>query len=158
MPRKQLTLDDYEITRDGQVINKTNGHVLKPQPNGKGYLRVHIDGKLRFVHRLVAEKYIPNPNNYEQVNHIDGNKLNNSADNLEWVTNQENRDHAVETGLHLQGEDCSWSKLNWQKVDFIRTHLELSVQELAEIFNCSPSTIKDVRNYKTWKHKIEKIC
>lgn len=87
MPRKTLTMNDYEITKEGQIINKTNGHVLKPQPNGKGYLRVKIEGKLRFVHRLVAEKYIPNPNNYEQVNHKDGNKTNNSIDNLEWVSN-----------------------------------------------------------------------
>lgn len=84
---RTLTIDDYEITRDGQVINKRTGRILKGQPNGKGYLRVSIGGKLQFVHRLVAIKYIPNPENKEQVNHIDGNKLNNCADNLEWVTN-----------------------------------------------------------------------
>ena len=51
MAPKRLTIDDYEITRDGQVINKTNGHVLKPQPNGKGYLRDRIGGQLTLVHR-----------------------------------------------------------------------------------------------------------
>lgn len=156
--KKAYTIDDYEITKDGQLINKHNNHVLKPQPNSKGYLRVSIGGKLKFVHRLVAEKYIPNPENYEQVNHIDGNKMNNSIENLEWVSNQKNRDHAVKTGLHLQGEDCSWAKLNWEKVEYIREHLELSVKDLAQEFNVSPATIRDVRNYKTWKNKIEKIC
>lgn len=84
---RTLSLEDYEITEDGRVINKHTGRVLKGQPNGKGYLRVHIDGKLRFIHRMVAEKYVPNPDNLEQVNHKDGNKLNNCAENLEWVSN-----------------------------------------------------------------------
>ena len=158
MPRRKLTIDDYEITREGQVINKTNGHVLTPQPNGKGYLRVKIDGKLQFVHRLVAQKYIPNPNNYEQVNHKDGNKLNNNVDNLEWTSNQMNRDHAVKTGLHLQGEDCPWSKLNWEKVEYIRSHPEISTQQFAEMYGVSTGAIKGVRTYKNWKNKIEKIC
>lgn len=99
-PRK-LTIDDYEITRDGKVINKITNHILSPQPNGKGYLRVSIGGKLMFVHRLVAQKYIPNPEGKEQVNHKDGNKLNNCVKNLEWMTNQENREHAVKNKLHL---------------------------------------------------------
>ena len=69
-----LSIEDYIITENGEVINKRNGHVIKPQPTGKGYLRVSIGGKLCFVHRLVAEKYIPNPDNKPQVNHKDGNK------------------------------------------------------------------------------------
>lgn len=150
---KTLTLDDYEITREGQVINKRTGHILKPQPNGKGYLRVVLGKQRYFVHRLVAMNHIPNPNNYEQVNHKDGNKLNNNADNLEWVSNQMNRDHAVEHKLHLQGEDCSWSKLDWEKVDFIRAHLDIPANELAKIFGVTPGTIRDVRNYKSWKNR-----
>ena len=116
MGAKMLTLEDYEITRDGQVINKHTNHVLKPQPNAKGYLRVSISKKLVFVHRLVAEKYIPNPNNLPQVNHKDGNKLNNNVENLEWVDNLENRAHAVKTGLHLSGERATNHKLNWESV------------------------------------------
>ncbi len=152
MASRKLTMEDYEITREGQVINKTNGHILKPQPNGKGYLRVKIDGKLRFVHRLVAKKYIPNPENKEQVNHKDGNKLNNCVDNLEWTTNNENRNHAVKNGLHLQGETCPQTKLNKEKVLYIREHLEISSQKLAEMFGVSRSTINDVKQRRTWKH------
>ena len=99
-----FTMDDYQITYDGRVINKKWGREVKPQVNGKGYLRVGIVGKLRFVHRLVAEKYVPNPDNKPQVNHKDGNKLNNCADNLEWVSNQDNRDHAVKNDLVIHGE------------------------------------------------------
>lgn len=96
---KKYTINDYEITEDGEVINKHNGHVVKPQPNSKGYLRVSIGGKLKFVHRLVAEKYIPNPENKPQVNHKNCIKTDNRIENLEWATNQENRDHMVANGL-----------------------------------------------------------
>ena len=152
MAPKKLTIDDYEITENGEVINKITGHKLSPQPNGKGYLRVSIGKKLMFVHRLVAEKYIPNPENKEQVNHKDGNKLNNSVNNLEWVSNQENRTHAVKNNLHLQGEDCPWAKLTLDNVNYIREHLEIDNSELANLFNVSISTIKDVKNNKTWKN------
>lgn len=154
---KTLTLNDYIITEQGEIINKRNGRKLRPQPNGKGYLRVFICQKKLFVHRLVAEKYIPNPENKPQVNHKDGNRLNNSVDNLEWVTNQENRDHAVKNRLHLCGEDCPWSKLNWEKVDFIRTHNEYTAKQLAEMYNVTVPTVREVRQGKSWK-VVEKIC
>ena len=141
-----FSLNDYEITKDGKVINKKWGwREVKPQPNGKGYLRVHIAGKSRFVHRLVAEKYIPNPENKPQVNHKDGNKLNNSVENLEWVTNLENRKHAIDNELHLCGEKCSWTKLSFKAVLFIREHTEYTSKELAEMFNVSSSHICAVR-------------
>ena len=148
------TVDDYEITYDGQIINKHNGHILKGQPNSKGYLRVIIGKKFMFIHRLVAEKWVPNPDNKAQVNHKDGNKLNNSADNLEWVDNLENRQHAVKEFLHLQGEDCSYSKLNWDAVDYIRRNPDhLTQKELGKMFGVNQSTISCVINYRTWKNK-----
>lgn len=152
MPRKKLTIDDYEITKEGQVINKITNHILKPQPNAKGYLRVSIGKQLMFVHRLVAEKYIPNPENKEQVNHIDGDKTNNRVENLEWVSNQENRNHAVKNKLHLQGEACKHAKLTEENVKYIRTHSNIPNVIFAEKFNVSIGTISDVKNYKTWKH------
>lgn len=147
----KITLEDYEITKMGEVINLKTGRILKPQPNNKGYLRVQLCGKRYFVHRLVAEKYLPNPNNLEQVNHKDGNKTNNNVENLEWVSNETNHIHAVKSGLLLSGEKCSWSKLNWDKVNFIRENPQISAKELAETFGVSVSTIRDVKNYKIWK-------
>lgn len=154
MPRiyRTFTIDDYEITKDGEVINKHSGRHVKPQKNGKGYYRVSIGGRLQFVHRLVATKYVPNPNNLPQVNHKDGNKLNNCADNLEWVTNQQNRDHAVEEKLHTMGENCSWSKLTQEQVSFIRKHTELTSLELSKIFNVAASTIRAIRQNRSWKY------
>lgn len=154
MPRqyKRLTIDDYEITRDGNIINKHTGRYVKPQPNGKGYLRVGIGKKLLFVHRLVAERYIPNEDNKPQVNHKDGNKLNNCVDNLEWVTNQENRNHAVKNRLQVSGEKCPYSKLTKSQVSFIREHIEITPTEMAKVFGVSRSTINDIRQHRSWKY------
>lgn len=151
--RKRYTIEDYEITRNGEIINKHNNHKRVLQPNTKGYLRVMINGKNLFVHRLVAEKYVPNPDNKPQVNHIDGNKLNNNYKNLEWVTNQENRNHAMKNGLHTMGDDCSWSKLNSDKVKFIRQHKDdITVKQFCELFNITGSTVRAVISNKKWKN------
>lgn len=144
-------LEDYDVREDGTVINRHNNHVVKPQINNKGYGRVSIGGKLMFVHRLVAEKYIPNPENKPQVNHKDGNKFNNSKDNLEWVTNQENRDHAVEHNLHLSGDRCPYSKLTSEKVKCIRDHPDTDDSLFAALYNVSIYTIRDARQMRCWK-------
>ena len=104
----------YKIYEDGTVESywKNGGNTgakifeepvrnLKPMMNHKGYYRVELKGKGYFVHRLVAMAFIPNVDNKEQVNHIDGIKTNNSVDNLEWVTNAENHKHKCENGLNI---------------------------------------------------------
>ena len=148
---KTFILDDYEITKDGKVFNKKWGRYVKPQPNGTGYLRVHIAGKMYFVHRLVAMIYIPNPENLPQVNHIDGNKHNNCVDNLEWVSNRDNSLHALHKGWMRIEENHQFAKLTREQVSFIKHHPEMSRKELAEKFNISPRTITDIRQGKTWK-------
>lgn len=99
-----LTMDSkLFVNREGQVYSTFSGIILKPHLNQKGYQRltVTINGikKSPTIHQLVALAFIPNPDNKPQVNHKDGNKLNNHVDNLEWVTNEENRLHALENGL-----------------------------------------------------------
>lgn len=98
--------DRYEVSRTGQVRNTQTARELKGRPSGAGYLQVSLGaGIYRYIHRLVAKSFIENPRDLPQVNHIDGNKTNNQASNLEWVTASENLRHAYATGL-LDGTIC----------------------------------------------------
>ena len=93
----------HTITKDGVVTNLKTGNIKSHWVGANGYYHVDIQefGKARKValHRLLALQYLPNPENKRTVNHIDGNKLNNSLSNLEWATDQENCQHAHDTGL-----------------------------------------------------------
>jgi len=88
----------YDISKDGKVKNTNTNMHLKKQINNSGYYRVELSNKGHskkfFVHRLVALSFIPNAENLPQVNHKDGNKLNNNVDNLEWITASNNKKHA----------------------------------------------------------------
>lgn len=99
---------DYKINESGIIINKKN-HVMKPVMNKKGYLRTALetydsDGKFVkrtnvSIHRLVAQTFIPNPDNLPVVLHLDNDKLNNHVSNLKWGTQLENAQQAYNDGL-----------------------------------------------------------
>lgn len=94
----------YEISDQGRVRNiKRGGRIMAACKVAHGYLAVGLHkegrGKSFLVHRLVAKAFIPNPDNKEQVNHIDGVKAHNFVNNLEWVTSSENLAHAERIGL-----------------------------------------------------------
>lgn len=96
---------NYEVSSFGRVRSKRTLHVLSQGLDGRGnYLHVNLwknnKGKSINTHRLVATAFVSNPENKPEVNHIDGNKQNNRADNLEWVTMEENRQHASKHGLY----------------------------------------------------------
>lgn len=88
----------YRVSNLGRVYSTRAKRELKTHDNGHGYqfVGLHRRGqhKLPYVHRLVAEVFVPNPLNKSEVNHIDGDKNNNAADNLEWTTPSENQLHS----------------------------------------------------------------
>ena len=95
---------NYEVSNLGRVRNAIYCRMLKPSVNYEGYLTIKLFkngvGTNKRVHRLVADAFIENPFCKPQVNHIDHNKLNNAANNLEWVTPQENVDHEIRCGTN----------------------------------------------------------
>ena len=98
-----LGFPKYSIDVYGNVYNDKN-KLLTHTPDKRGYSTVSlIDNygirRTKVIHRLVAKLFIPNYDNKPQVNHLDGNKINNDWNNLEWVTNLENSKHARENGL-----------------------------------------------------------
>lgn len=106
------------------------------------------------VHRLVAKAFIPNPENKPQVNHKDGNKLNNHINNLEWVTIKENMRHAAINGLKAKGEKNGNSKLTRKDVIEIKKMLKKGIlqREIAEIYNVDRTAISLIKRNRNWKH------
>ena len=96
----------YKVSNTGKVksFQRNREKLLSDKYYENGYLRASLsknkEKKKVLIHRLVAETFIPNPENKPEVNHIDGNKKNNNASNLEWCTHCENIKHAWETGLN----------------------------------------------------------
>ena len=99
-----VSLDGFWISNTGLLISKS-GNLRKFRDNGKGYMNVNVSNKTYYQHRLVAEAFIPNPDNQPEVNHIDEDKSNNSVDNLEWCTVLYNRTYG--TRLSRGGETRS---------------------------------------------------
>lgn len=106
---------NYFITTDGKCFNNFTKKYLKGQIGKNGYLSYNLtlpNGKKKrvYAHRLVALTYIDNPKNKKEVNHIDGNKLNNNIDNLEWASAQENQAHAIALELRKQNHVFCFNK------------------------------------------------
>lgn len=151
-------LDDYEISDNGEIRNANTGRTIKQFIGKDGYARTQIAGKTRLVHRLVALTFIPSDVGKDFVNHKDGNKQNNRADNLEWCTRSENMRHAYDNSLKqpMVGIKNGRSKLSYYDVSFILENYiqrdkRYGAKALAKQFGVAPQTICAVASGQNWR-------
>jgi len=149
---------NYKISDNGFVINRS-GLKMKPFVDKDGYLRVRLsnNGKKKTfaIHRLVCSHFVINNLNKAEVNHKDGNKENNSASNLEWVTRSENTKHAYSTGLKSAlGSFNGAAKLTEDLIPTIRLKINegYKQKEIAKLYGLDQSTISNIKTGKLWAH------
>jgi len=143
-------IEEVFITSCGEAVYK--GQRLRQcLSSSHGYASIYASGKNLLVHRLVAQRWLPNPDNKRTVNHLDGDKLNNNLDNLEWATDAENNQH-------------SWSELGRKPTrgrmrlcdEFAQQVLELkghlTQKRIAEAYGVKVSLVADIH---TGRRKIE---
>lgn len=151
--------DRVASTKAG-VIKPTKGKVLNLTIKSNLYLSVMFSvgaiTKRHHAHRLVAQTFIPNPENKPEVNHIDGIKSNNRVQNLEWVTTKENRVHASLNNLTCKGEKSFQSKLTNNKVLAIkrlyRMNPKFNKLALSVKLGVRDTTIHKIIKGQRWKH------
>jgi len=119
-------------------------------------MRKNEKRKIKDVHRIVAETFIPNYDNKPQVNHKDGIKINVEANNLEWVTVKENAEHRDNVlGKHFRGERCGKAKLTTKDVLVIKELLKnkkLTQKDIGEMYGVSNVCINYINTGKRWSH------
>jgi hypothetical protein len=151
----------YFVSSDGRVWSLLKGgRFRKTNTDGCGYHfmgLVSASGRMSQpkLHRLVASAFVPNPRGLPQVNHKDGNKDNNAASNLEWVTASENIRHAFAIGLSSQkGERNTAAKLTNEAVRTIRERVAAGdlQKDLAARFGVSRAVVCNVVKNKIWRH------
>lgn len=145
----------YLVSNEGRVFSISRQKVMRPYhyKKGKGYLGVKLNKKQAFVHRLVFEAFMhPIPSD-KQINHKDGNHINNHVDNLECVTGRENVDHATETGLVNYGETQWKHKFTETEVREIKKRLRNgeSQSKIAREYDVIPATINHMKTGRTWR-------
>lgn len=144
-----LSFKSMWVDKKGKILSQSND-------NSKKYWRIGLitNAGNRFAastHRLVAETFIPNPNNLSQVNHIDGNKDNNHVSNLEWSSNEDNMLHSFRLGLHTGKNNKGKSILTPEQVMEIVTLLPLYDNSyIATLYYVKPNSINEIRQGRSW--------
>lgn len=166
----------YEVSSYGKIksierrcaskngkTRKVPERIMKPKIDRYGYSAIHLskNGERRdfTIHRLVALAFIPNPENLPQVNHKDGDKLDNRVDSLEWCSAQYNVQHSFDNGLQKVpcGTDRPFFKMSDEKVREVRKRYAtegISLVKLAKDYDICPQTLHSIILLKTWKHVI----
>lgn len=157
---KVKSLAKYKGTGYKQLISE---RIMKGRDNAYGYLQVGLTRgnvkKTKYIHRLVAEHFIDNHENKQEVNHIDGDKYNNSVNNLEWCTRLENEQHSYRLGLKKKGDMWGNSKRvvqyfegevirEWNSIKEIATELNV---DRRNIINCCTGIKSEFLGFK-WRY------
>jgi hypothetical protein len=141
----------YEVSADGHVRNRKTGRILK-STYGR-YPMVCLGYETRvLVHRLVAKAFCERQEGANQVNHKNGDRRDNRAANLEWVTASQNNLHSRRVLMQCRGENHGLSRLDWFRVNEIRVGFRAgeSVKKLANEFGVSGTTIRSIVAGRTW--------
>lgn len=154
---------DYYVRDNGTIYSAKSNKVLSSQLDKDGYEKVQMmsdDGKRHrySVHRLILENFNPIEGMENlQVNHIDGDKRNNKLENLEWVTCQENINHAIDNDLRAKINGSSKLTIEQVKEIFIRSHNGETNINLGREFNIHPDQIGRIKNRKSWKEVTKEL-
>ena len=164
-------LNRFEISTYGRLRNTNTQYIYKPNVLNSGYYSVRTTlGKRNdkihiLIHKAVAYTFLDNSNNLPEVNHKDGNKINNSIDNLEWCTSHENQQHKYDIGLFdkslISGENNHNAKLTIEDVEYIRQNYikgsrQFGIRAMARQFSVSHPTILSIIKYETWILPLDK--
>ena len=162
-----LPENNLMVSNMGRLMNSKTGTLYRFYTTVHGYKEVVCtfgsDANRHHVriHRAVAYTFIPNPNGLREVNHLDGNKINNSVENLEWCSRSDNEKHKYSMGLcdtsKFSGVNNGRHKLDVQKIEFIRKNYksknkEFGQKPLAQKFGVSTKTIQNVVYGVFWKN------
>ncbi len=158
----------YEVSNYGEIRNKKTNRILKAWSTERGYPRVDLckDGNKKpyRIHRLVAKHFVPNPQNKTYVNHKDGNKKNNKANNLEWCTAKENTAHAIKNGLlkpinfYQKGENHPMKPINFYQKGENHPNAKLSNKDVVAIKKAIKSGIDSSEIYKNFDITKSQLC
>ena len=153
--------EDYLVNARGDVFSTRYNRVLAIGHDTHGYNTVSLmygdkgkrHGRNYHVHRLVAQTFIPNPNNFSVVNHINGIKTDNRVENLEWCTQKYNCEHASKKKLLQTGSSRYNAKLHEKYIPWIKKMRQagISTPLIAKVYDVTPATILAVLNEKNWK-------
>jgi hypothetical protein len=156
---------DYFINREGVV--KRGNKIMKHNLASNGYLRVSLRKENNtsmcvYIHRILAENFIENPDNKPMVNHKNGNKLDFRIDNLEWTTSSENEKHAYDNGLKFGKIGTSNHKSKLTDNDVIEIKLRLKKgdkpKDISNDYPINEQSIYKIKNGLRWCHiKLDSI-